>query len=120
MAYKDYEKFLQYAGRCKSQILENWEIIDKIDFKPYLIDYRNKKEIYVGAFLRKIEQDLINQNFPRPASYQDSIFTWINEERLAEYLKNRYPDFIVGINIFISGDWRRLTDCYFIWKEQKD
>jgi len=77
--------------------LENYNVLDQIDFEPYIEKYRGK-EIY--ELMDILEDDFNNTPLVTNNEYLEGcLFNWINEVELIDYLESRYSTFRIRESI---------------------
>ena len=70
--------------------LENYIILEQIDFLPY-IEKCKRKEVY--ELMDMMEDDFNNTPLVQDNKYlEGTLFNWINEVELIDYLTQRYPN----------------------------
>ena len=74
---QDYEKNMEFQ----------YETLDKIDFKPYIEEYKGKK---FSDFISAIERDYDNTDVTNNDVLQGCIFNWLSEDEQTEYFEHRY------------------------------
>jgi len=70
--------------------LENYKVLEQIDFLPY-IEKCKRKEVY--ELMDMMEDDFNNTSLVQDNKYlEGTLFNWINEVELIDYLSQRYPN----------------------------
>lgn len=90
MAFQDYANFL-FAPTSKyySDMVQNWEFVDSIDFLPYIREAAKKPYgIDIYELRSRIEDDY--KDIKKPKCCQGFVFNHIDGRELAEYLQRRY------------------------------
>ena len=69
---------------------ENYKVLEQIDFIPY-IEKCKRKEVY--ELMDMMEDDFNDTPLVQDNKYlEGTLFNWINEIELIDYLMQRYPN----------------------------
>ena len=74
----------KYLGELEQQKA----ILDTYDFEPYLQRYR-----YLDELMFNFEYEV--DNTVLPDNFEGCVFNFISSDEFAEYLANRYPNYII-------------------------